>query len=69
MADADDYDSKLGPDDFIDDAVFPDTQTIGVFGAPELPYAGGKGVVRQSFDGLDDAWYDLPVDPFELPQR
>ncbi len=69
MADADDNNSKLGLDDLIDDAVFPDTQAIGVLSAPELPYAGGKGVVRQSLDGLDDAWYDLPVDPFELPQR
>ena len=68
MADADDHNGKLSLDNLIDDAVFPETQAIRVLGALEFPYASGKWVVRQSFDGLDDTRYDLSVDPFELPR-
>ncbi len=62
MADADYHDGKLGPDDLVDDAVLPDAQAIGVFGALELPDAGGEGVVGERPSMFTaEAWMMRPM--------
>ena len=43
MTDADNHNGELGRDDLVDDAVFPDTQAIGVLGPWSFRTSPAKG--------------------------